>query len=91
MKKDIASVRQHVEKIAGVSRTWFEWSLESSVWTKTLVVEVEFDTYPKSPEFRQDVIDTIEFTALGVLKDETTMIVSHLKVVPMPAATLVRA
>ena len=42
-----------------MSRTWLEWSFENSVWTKTLVVEVEFDTDPKSPEFRQDVIDTI--------------------------------
>jgi hypothetical protein len=67
-----------------------EWSFENSVWTKTLVVEVEFDTDPKSPEFRQDVIDKIEFTALGVLKDETTMIVSHLKVVSMPSVLSAR-
>jgi hypothetical protein len=45
----------------------------------------------RSPEFRQDVLDTIENTALGILKDETTMIVSRLKVVPIPAATLFRA
>jgi hypothetical protein len=86
VKKDIAIVRQHVEKIAGVSRAWFEWRFENSIWTKTLVVEVEFDTDPNSPEFRQDVLDAIESTALGV-----TMTVSHLKVVPMPAGTLFRA
>ena len=40
MKTDIATVREHIEKIAGVSRTWFEWSLENSTWSKTLVVEV---------------------------------------------------
>jgi hypothetical protein len=46
VKKDIAIVRQHVEKIAGVSRAWLEWSFENSTWTKTLGVEVEFDTDP---------------------------------------------
>jgi hypothetical protein len=37
-----AIVRQHIEKIAGVNRTWFEWTREDSAWLKTLVVEVEF-------------------------------------------------
>jgi hypothetical protein len=74
-----AIVRQQIEKIDGVSRTWFEWSREDPAWLKTLVVEVEFDTDPNEYEFRRSVLDAIEETARGV---ETTMIMSRLRVVP---------
>jgi hypothetical protein len=47
-----------------------------------LVVEVEFDTDSNEYEFRRAVMDAIEETARGVLGEETTMTVSHLKVVP---------
>jgi hypothetical protein len=47
-----------------------------------LVVEVEFDTDPNEYEFRRSVMDAIEETARGVLEEDTTMIVSRLKVVP---------
>jgi len=47
-----------------------------------LVVEVEFDTDPNSYEFRRSVLDAIQDTACGVLGEETTMAVSHLKIVP---------
>jgi hypothetical protein len=77
-----AIVRKNVEKIDGVSRTWFEWSREDPAWLKTLVVEVEFDTDPNEYEFRRSVMDAIEETARGVLEEDTTMIVSRLKVVP---------
>jgi hypothetical protein len=77
-----AIVRHHIEKIAGVSRTWFEWTWEYPMWVKTLVVEVEFDTDPNEYEFMQNVLNAIEETTRGVLRDETTMIVSRLKVVP---------
>jgi hypothetical protein len=77
-----AVVRQHIEKIDGVSRTWFEWTLEEEIMEKTLVVEVEFDTDPNNAEFKMNFIDAIKDTAVGVLDDETTMIVSRLKIVP---------
>jgi hypothetical protein len=77
-----AIVRQHVEKIDGVSRSWFEWAFEPSTSVKTLVVEVEFDTDPNSSQFRESVLDAIRDTVAGVLRDETTMTVSHLKIVP---------
>ena len=77
-----AIVRKHLEKIDGVTRTWFEWSLEQGNRLKTLVVEVNFDTDPNSSEFRENVINAIEETAKGVLTDETTMVISHLKIVP---------
>jgi hypothetical protein len=77
-----ASVRQHVERIDGVSRTWFEWSLEEAALVKTLVVEVEFDTDPNNSQCEQNVLEAIKSTAIGVLENDTTMIVSHLKIVP---------
>ena len=75
-----ATVRQHVEKINGVSRTWFELNLEESALVRNLVVEVEFDTDPNNSHFSQNVLDAIVSTARGVLENET--IVSHLKIVP---------
>ena len=39
-----AVVRQHLENIDAVSRTWFELYLEGSALVRTLVVEVDFDT-----------------------------------------------
>ena len=50
--------------------------------SKTLVVEIEFDTDPNNSRFRQSVIDEIYETVDAVLKDETTMTVSHLRIVP---------
>jgi hypothetical protein len=82
MTSDKAIVRQHAERIAGVSRTWFEWSLEGSALLKTLVVEVEFDTDPNNPQCRRNVLDAIKDTVRGVLENDTTMIVSDLKIVP---------
>jgi len=41
MSNDKAVVRQDVERIPEVSRTWIEWGEQG---VKTLVVEVTFDT-----------------------------------------------
>lgn len=86
-RTDIALVRQHVARIDGVSRTWFEWQSEraddgSLLMVKTLVVEVDFDTDPNATGHRGNVLDAIKSTAIGVLDEETTMTVSHLRVVP---------
>lgn len=86
-----AVLRQHLEKITGVSRTWFEWSWEDLNPVKTLVVEVDFDTDPNEAEFQRNVLDAIYETAAGVLQNETTMTVSHFKAVPMPQARLMPA
>ena len=77
-----AVVRQHIERIDGVSRTWFEWTLGEHGLEKTLVVEVDFDTDPNNEEHRGNVLDAIEGTAKEVLANETTMAVSHLRIVP---------
>jgi len=81
-----AILRQAVEKIDGVARTWFEWILEDSILAKILVVEVEFDTDPDNPRFRQDVLDAIENTSMEVSKDETTSVVGHLRIIPKAPA-----
>ena len=75
-------LRQRVEQIDGVSRTWFEWVLEDSMMANILVVEVEFDTDPSDPRFRQSVLDAIENTLMELTKSETTSIVGHLRIVP---------
>jgi hypothetical protein len=82
-----AIVRQHLEKIDGVSRTWFEWTYDGEGGKiKTLVVEVNFDTDPNSPAFRENVLNAIEETAKGVLTNDTTMVVSFLRIVPAAGA-----
>jgi hypothetical protein len=77
-----ARVRQHLERIERVSRTWFEWTAEKSKLVKTLVVEVDFDTDPNSPRFKGNVLDGIRSTAKDVLKNESSMVVSHLRIIP---------
>ena len=77
-----ARVRQNVEKIDGVIRTWFEWTLENSEMAKTLVVEVKFDTDPSDPGFRQPVLDAIENMMMESSQNETTPDVAHLRIVP---------
>jgi hypothetical protein len=81
MPSDKGSIRQHLERIDGVSRTWIEWEWAESDLTKTLVVEVDFDTDPNNPTYRQNVIDAIWDTARSVQND-TTMVISALRVVP---------
>ena len=78
---DKAMVRQRVERIAGVSRTWFELGIENSTLTKTLVVEVEFDTDPNNSQCRRHALDAIKDTAVAVLENGT-MIVSDIKIIP---------
>jgi hypothetical protein len=76
-----SGLRERVEQIDGVSRSWFEWVLEDSMMAKILVVEVEF-TDPSDPRFRQIVLDAIENTIIELSKSETTSIVGHFRIVP---------
>ena len=82
MGTGIAIIRQRISQIQDVSRTWFEWRLENSELVKTLVVEVEFDTDPNSPKYKHHRLEEILETAATSLKKETTMTISHLKIVP---------
>ena len=85
MRSDKAIVRQHLEKIRGVNRTWFEWESDADMLVKTLVVEVDFDTDPTSSAFRQNVVNVIEKTAKAALAEETTMVISNLRIIPREA------
>jgi len=78
-----AIVRQEIEKIPGVTRTWFEWSYEDNgAKANTLVVEVGFDTDPNSTNWDEQCLIDIQKIAVDVLKNKTAMIVSYLRVVP---------
>jgi hypothetical protein len=81
MRSNKALIRLHIERIDGVSRTWIEWESADSDLTKTLVVEVDFDTDPINPTYRQNVMDAI-LDAARSLRDDTTMVVSALRIVP---------
>lgn len=77
-----AIVRTELEKIPSVRRTWIEWDLTQESAMKTLVVEVDFDTDPNNSEFNESELDDIRAACLDVLKNKTTMIISHVRVVP---------
>jgi hypothetical protein len=78
-----AIVRMQVEKIDGVTRTWFEWSVDpDDVPCRTLVVEVDFSTDPNEDSFRQSVIDAIEATTDEIVAHETAVVFHALRIVP---------
>jgi hypothetical protein len=78
-----AVVRKAVEALPYVSRTWFEWTGDKAGgMLKTLVVEVTFDTDPNMSGYRPGAIEEIEMTVTDALTEQTTMVVSHLRVVP---------
>lgn len=82
MTRNIAIVRKHLEKIQGVSRTWIELSDEDGILVKTLVVEITDDTDANSADYNEGLLGAIHETATEVLQHETTMVISHLKIVP---------
>jgi hypothetical protein len=81
MSHDKAIVREHLERIDGVRRTWFEWEFEGPERIKILVVEVSFDLDPNSIYFSGNKLNAIEETARTVLREETTMVVSKMRIV----------
>jgi hypothetical protein len=81
MSRDKAIVRELVERIEGVSRTWFELEIEGSSRKKTLVVEVNFDLDPNSAHFLRTACDEIERTFEAVLSEENGDVVSKLKII----------
>ena len=82
MDTTIAVVRQAVEKVAGVSKTWFEWTMEEDDFLETLVVEVSFDTDPNSPGFDRSAIEEIGRVVKDALANKTTMGVSCVRIIP---------
>jgi hypothetical protein len=81
---DKAVVRVEVEKIDGVTRTWFEWTIDQGgVRVNTLVVEVNWDTDPNSPRHRPFLLESIYEAVTDALNEKTTMSVHGLRVVPI--------
>ena len=81
MSQDKAMVRELVERIEGVTRTWFELEIEGHKRKKTLVVEVSFDLDADSAHFLRTTCDAIEETVATVLREENSDMVSKLKIV----------
>jgi hypothetical protein len=82
MDHNKAIVRSHIERIDGVTRTWFEHVHKADHFERILIVEVDFNTDPNDADFRSNVLDAILDTAQTVLQEDTTMVVSGLRVVP---------
>jgi hypothetical protein len=81
MSEAKAMVRELVESIDGVTRTWFELEIEGKSRKKTLVVEVNFDLDPNSTHFLRAACDKIEETVATVLREENGDVVAKLKIV----------
>ena len=81
MSQNKAMVRELVERIEGVTRTWFELEIEGHNRKKTLVVEVSFDFDANSAHFLRAACDAIEETVAMVLREENSNMVSKLKIV----------
>ena len=59
-KSKKSPVRQRLERVDGVRRTWIEWTIEDGMRTPTLVVESVRDLDPASADFdREDFVDII--------------------------------
>jgi hypothetical protein len=58
---------------------WVDWG---DSFLKVLVVEVEFDTDPNAAGFRQSVINAAKSTTDDVLKNELTLAIGQLRIVP---------
>jgi hypothetical protein len=82
MNSKIAVVREELSKLPQVSRTWFEWDIEHDRQTRTLVVEVLFETDPNSPQFNQSAVEEIMRVVQHALTSQATMAVNRLEVVP---------
>lgn len=80
---NIAIIRKTLLDIPSVNNTWFEWELDRDGQSKTLVVEVHFDTDPNSPDFDSSALDDIRTACLDTLQNKTSMVVSRIKVVPV--------
>ena len=81
MSHEKAMVRELVERIEGVTRTWFELEIEGQNRKKTLVAEVNFDLDANSIHFLRATCDKIEDTVATVLREENSDMVSKLRIV----------
>lgn len=81
MSQDKAMVRELIERIDGVARTYFELEFRGSSRKKTLVVEVDFDLDPYSDQYSRKKLELIEDTFATIIREENGDVVSKLKVI----------
>jgi hypothetical protein len=77
-----AIIRQELEKIPGVTRTWIEIEFEDDMRLNTLVVEVDFPTDGTFREPDKFTLNRIAQVSKDTLATKTTMTISKLRVVP---------
>ena len=82
MGQDKAIIRQEIEKISGVTRTWFEWELLNDGQACCLVIEVDRDTDPNAPDNFIGTLHEIERVTKRVLSTMTTKSINRVRVVP---------
>jgi hypothetical protein len=54
-----AYARREIEKLPGVLRTWFEWTLDGEQYSVSLMVRAKLDTDPLSPGFSRSVLEEL--------------------------------
>lgn len=80
---EIARVIREVTKLPFVSKAWIEWKLVPGEHrTKTLVVQVTFDTDPNSSAYSPGALDEIEACIKATLPHKTTMVIHDARIVP---------
>ena len=78
----VAIVRKELALLRRVSRTWFEWEMQAEGFTRVLVVEVDCDTDPNSTACDRWGIEAIGEAVRSILTEQTTMVISQLRIVP---------
>jgi hypothetical protein len=87
MGQEKALIRELIERIEGVSQTWFELEIEGSSRKKTLVVEVGFELDSNSTHHLRASCDEIERTYRTVIGEENGDAVAKLKIVNKSGAS----
>jgi hypothetical protein len=90
MNSKIAVVREELARLPQVSRTWFEWDIEHDRQTRTLVVEVLFETDPNSPQFNQSAFEEIMHVVQHALTSQTTVAVLAMEIAKQGIADVER-
>ena len=78
----VAIVRKELALLPLVSRTWFEWEMDTEGFSRVLVVEVDCDTDPNSTACDRWGIEAIGDAVAKILTEQTTMVISKLRIVP---------
>ena len=73
-----AVIREAIEELDGISRTWFEWGFIGEEWTKTLVIEADVDTDPNS----YAILNLLDGIKEQLAARMTTMAIYNVRVVP---------